>query len=58
MHAGDGADQGSLAGAVGADDRHDLPRIDRQRHAVERLRIAMENADVLDVEHHNSSAPR
>ena len=58
MHAGDGADQRGLAGAVGADDGHDGSGLDGQRHPVKRLRVAVENADVLDIEHHSDSAPR
>ena len=38
QHAGDGADQRRLAGAVRADDGDDLARVDLERHAGERLR--------------------
>jgi hypothetical protein len=45
-HAGDGADQRGLAGAVGADDGDDRAFGDLERHAVERLRVAVEHVEV------------
>jgi hypothetical protein len=58
MHSGDGADQRGLAGAVGPDDGDDGTFVDGERHAVKRLRVAVVNAEVLDVQHHSDSAPR
>ena len=48
QHAGDGADQRGLAGAVGADDGDDRALLDVERHAVERLRVAVEHIEVFD----------
>ena len=48
LHAGDGADQRGLAGAIGADDGDDLALRDLERHAVERLRVAIEQVEVFD----------
>ena len=42
-HAGDGADERGLAGAVGADDGDDRALVDVERHVVERLRVAVED---------------
>ena len=50
-HAGDGADQRGLAGAVGADDGDDLALRDLERDAVERLGVAVEEVEILDREH-------
>ena len=59
MHAGDGADEGRLAGAIGADDGDDRPLADLERHVVERLGVAMEDIEVLDAQHQSTaSAPR
>ena len=44
-HAGDGADQRGLAGTIGADNRDDRAFRHLERHAVERLRIAVEHVD-------------
>ncbi len=59
VHAGDGADERGLTGAVRADDRHDRPLADVERHVVERLRVAVEDVEVLDPQHQpTASAPR
>ena len=59
VHAGDGADERGLAGAVGADDGDDGALLDLERNAVERLGVAVEDVEVFDLEHHaTSSAPR
>ena len=59
VHAGDGADERGLAGAVRADDGDDRPFGDLERHVVERLRVAVEDIEVLDLEHQSTaSAPR
>ena len=34
------------------------PASDRQRHVVERLRVAVEDVELFDLEHHNASSPR
>ena len=47
---GDRAQRGRLAGAVGADQRHDLALLHRQRDALERLDVAVVGVDVLDLE--------
>ena len=55
------ADQRALAGAVGADDGHDLAIADVERDAVERLGVAIEEVEVLDVQkrvHRTSCSPR
>ena len=51
MQAGDGLDQRGLAGAVGADDGDDRSRVDRERNAVERLGIAVEQIELLHEQH-------
>ena len=59
VHAGDGADQRGLAGAVRADDGDDRALGDLERHVVERLRVAVEHIEVLDAQHQSTaSAPR
>ena len=59
VHAGDGADERGLAGAVGADDGDDRALVDLERDVVERLRVAVEHVEVLDVQHQSTaSAPR
>ena len=58
QHAGDGADERGLAGAVGADDRDDRALRHFERHAVERADVAVGHFEVLDGEHHTASAPR
>src|SRR5205085_12450906 len=58
QHAGDGADQRSLARTVRADDRDDRTFFHFERGAVERLRIAVAYVDALDGEHQIDSAPR
>ena len=50
FNAGDCADQRGLAGAVGADDRHNMAFWDFDRDAVERLRVSVEQIEVLDRE--------
>jgi hypothetical protein len=58
-HAGDGADQRGLTGAVGANDRNDRAFRHLERHAIERLRVAVENIDAIDGQHQcTASAPR
>ena len=48
-----------LAGAIGANDGDDAALLDGQRHAIQRLRVAIEYVEVLDREHQPSaSAPR
>jgi len=42
-----GVEQGGLAGAVQPDDRDELPLPHAQRHALERLRLAVEHADIV-----------
>ena len=58
QHAGDGADERSLAGAVGADDGDDRALFDVERYAIERLRVAVEHIEVFHAQHHTASAPR
>jgi hypothetical protein len=56
VHAGDGADERGLAGAIGADNGDDGALGDVERDTVERLRVAVEDVEILDPEHHTSSA--
>ena len=58
LHAGERADERRLAGAVGADDGDDRAFRDLERHAVERLHVAVEDIEVFDAQHHTASAPR
>jgi hypothetical protein len=59
VHAGDGADEGGLAGSVRPDDSNDRPLTDLERHVVERLRVAVKDIEVLDAQHQSTaSAPR
>ena len=48
--AGDGAQQRGLAAAVGADDRRRSALLDRERDLEERLEVAVEDVDVLELE--------
>src|SRR6185437_8354096 len=52
VHPGDGADERGLAGAVRADDGDDLAVGDGKRNTVERLRVAVEEVEPFDLEHH------
>ncbi len=45
ISAGDALEQRALAGAVGADHRHHLARRDLQRHAEQRLEVAVEGVE-------------
>src|SRR5262249_56647174 len=56
--SGDCADQGRLAGAVGAHDCDNRSLLDRKLYAVERLGVAVEYIEALDCEHQSASAPR
>jgi hypothetical protein len=61
LDARDGADERGLAGAVGADDGHDLALGHVERDRRERLRVAVVEIEVADLEHrrHSSvSSPR
>src|SRR5262249_54614813 len=48
--ARDHAQRRGLAGAVGADERHDLALVHRERHAEERLEITVEGGDIGELE--------
>ena len=48
VHAGDDLDQGRLARAVVAEQAHDLPRADRQAHAIQRSGRAVALPETLD----------
>ena len=62
LDAVDGADQRALAGAVGADDGHDLAGGDLERDVGQRLGVAVEEVEVLDFQeggtHGASGSPR
>jgi hypothetical protein len=47
----DGVEERGLAGAVGADERVELPRADGQAHGVERVEPAEANAEGVHLEH-------
>ena len=49
-HAGDGFQQRALAGAVGADHRHHLAGVDRERDAEQRLEVAVKGVDGAHLE--------
>ena len=49
--AEDGPERRGLAGAVGADERHDLARRDGERDPAERPDVAVEGVDVGEIEH-------
>ena len=51
-------DQRGLARAVGADDGDDRALFDVERHAVERLDVAIKHVEVFDLQHQTASAPR
>mmetsp|Transcript_5523 Transcript_5523/g.13342 ORF Transcript_5523/g.13342 Transcript_5523/m.13342 type:complete len:248 (+) Transcript_5523:1701-2444(+) len=57
-HAADGPHGGGLAGAIGADQGHDLPLGHLQRDAVQDLDLAVAGAEVLDAEHDQAPPPR
>ena len=46
----DGAQQRALAGAIGADHGDDLAAFHRQRDAEQRLEVAVEDVDGIDLE--------
>ncbi len=48
--AGDRVEQRGLAGAVQPDDRDEFTFLDVDRHVIERLRLAVEDADILHLE--------
>jgi hypothetical protein len=58
MHACNRADQRGLARAVRAHDRDDRTLLHLQRHAVQRLGVAVKDVDLLDRKHHTASVPR
>jgi hypothetical protein len=59
LDAGDRADERGLARPVRADDGDDLARGHLERDALERLRVAVVEVEVLDGEHQTSvSSPR
>ncbi len=59
MRAGDGAQQGRLAGAVGADERDDLAFVDGERHLAHRLQEAVAHVEPVDGEQaHVAPLPR
>ena len=43
----DGAQRGGLAGAVGAEQRHDLPFVDVERDAAQRFDLAVADDEIL-----------
>ena len=49
--AGDGFQERSLAGAVGAEDRHDLTPVDKERDTVECAVQAIGQAEIVDLKH-------
>jgi hypothetical protein len=57
--AGDGLQEGALAGAVGADDRHQFASVELEIDAEERLRVAIEAGEAgrLQQPVHQSSMP-
>jgi hypothetical protein len=61
--AGNGLERGRLAGAVGADQRHDLGTTDGERQVPQHLDVAVEDVDAADFEqgrisHQSSPSPR
>jgi hypothetical protein len=57
QHARHRAQERGLARAVGADDRHHLALGDVERHAEQRLEVAVERVEVADRDH-STSIPR
>src|SRR5450759_2045145 len=57
QHAGDRLEHGRLAGAVGADDGERLSFLDGERYREERLEVAVEDADVLQLEGAHTGVP-
>src|SRR5678815_1011194 len=47
----DGHERGGLAGPVGADEGHDLALAHRQADAVQRLDVAVADAQILELQH-------
>ena len=58
QHAGQRPDQRRLARAIGADNGDDRALFDVERHAVERLDVAVKHVEVFDLQHQTASAPR
>jgi hypothetical protein len=58
QHSRDRADQRRLACSIGADDGYDGALLDLERYAVERLRVAVKDIDIVYGEHQTVSAPR
>jgi hypothetical protein len=57
QQAGDGAQGGGLAAAVGAHEGHDLSRRHGQADGVERLQISVEGVDRVELQH-QAECPR
>src|SRR5260370_144456 len=57
-HARDGANERSLARAVRTNNGNDGPRVDFDRHTSKRLRVTIEEVEVLDPQHQSASEPR
>ena len=57
QHAGDGLQEGRLAGAVGADDGDGLAWLDCGRDAEQRLEVAVEGIEVFDGKQRHRAAP-
>src|SRR5262249_39199984 len=51
-HAGENVDQRRLAGAVRADDRHELARADGEAHVVEGAELAIKLRETVGPQHH------
>ena len=56
--AGDRAQGGRLAGAVGAEQRHHLPFLDAERDAAQRFDLAVADHEIADFEQRHHSLPR
>ena len=56
-HPRHGLERGGFAGAVRADQRHNLARLDLQRHVLERVYLAVVHVDLIYLQHHAGSPP-
>ena len=56
--AGDAVERRGLAGAVGAEQAHDLPGLDLQRHVLQRRDLAVGGMQAVDAKHRPASRDR
>ena len=58
LHAGNSANERGLARSVRSHDGDDCALLDLERDAVESTNVAIADLEIVDAEHHKTSAPR